>query len=251
MSPVKLTRREALRLVISTLVASATMEALGQTPSSKPIPYQTTAQTISAGGVDMHITETRQNGRDVVHIVLTKDGAKLFETSTTLINTSPTEAFTSQTLTDGHGFTYYIQVNAKQSPTQPDQPPQVTFRVVLQQQAGKKQEFSGSIGSSSNPDTKYPPSLDSVLPGNLKEQLAPLNGPVQDKVQGLEKTTGIHPEKEDHPHVWAERNCHALCNGISGLGALIICGGTVGIGCAIASVGFLMTASYCSDACPK
>ena len=249
MSPVKqLTRREALRLVTTTLVAGATMEALGQTPSSKPI----ADQTISAGGVDMHITETRKNGRDVVHILLTKDGAKFFETSTTLINTSPTEAFTSQTLTDGHGFTYYIQVNAKQSPTQPDQPPQVTFRVVIQQQAGNKQEFSGSIGSSSNPDnTKYPPPLDSVLPGNLKEQLSPLNGPIQDKVHGLEKTTGIHPEKEDHPHVWAERNCHALCNGISGLGAAIICGGTAGIGCAIASVGFLMTATYCSDACPK
>lgn len=249
MSPIKqLTRREALRLVSSALAATATMETLAQTASGRPV----ADQTISAGGVDMHITETRQNGRDVVHIVVTKDGAKLFETKTTLINTSPTEAVTSQILTDGHGFTYHIQVNAKQSPTQPDQPPQVTFRVLIEQQAGNKQEFSGSIGSSSNPgNTKYPPPLDSVIPGNIKEQLSPLNGPLQDKLHGLEKTTGIHPEKEDHPHVWVERNCHALCNGISGLGALIICGGTAGIGCAIATVGFLMTASYCADACPK
>jgi hypothetical protein len=250
MSPLKqLTRRQALRLVTSALAASAAMEALGQTTSSKPI----ADQTISAGGVDMHITEKRENGRDVIHIVFTKNGAKLFETNTTLVNTSPTEARTSQTLTDGQGFTYRIQVTAKQSATQPDQPPQVAFKVVIQQHAGgSQQEFSGSIGSSSNPDnTNYPPPLDSVLPGSVKEQLSPLKGPIQDKVYGLEKTTGIHPEKEEHPHVWAERNCHALCNGISGLAALIICGGTAGIGCAIATVGFLMTASSCADACPK
>jgi len=249
MSPVKqLTRREALCLVTSTLAASATMEALGQTSSSKPI----ADQTISAGGVDMHITETSENGRYVVHIVITKNGAKLFETTTTLANTSPTETRTSQTLADGHGFTYRIQINAKQSLTQPNQPPQVAFKVVIQQQAGNSQEFSGSIGSSSNPDnTKYPPPIDSVLPGNVKDQLSPLNGALKDKVQGLEKKIGIHPEKEEHPHVWAERNCHALCNGISGLGVIIICGGTAGIGCAIATVGFLMAASYCADACPK
>lgn len=250
MSPIEqLTRREVLRLVTTTVAASATIKALGQATSSKPI----ADQTISAGGVDMHITETRENGRDVVHIVFIKDGAKVFETRTTLINRSPTEAYTTQKLTDERGFTYLIEVNAKQSPSQPDQPPQVTFRVVIQQRAGGiKEEFSGSIGSSSGTDnTKYPPPLDSVLPGNVKEQLSPLNGPVQDKVHGLEKTTGIHPEKEEHPHVLAERTCRALCGGISGLGALIICGGTAGIGCAIATVGFLMTASYCADACPK
>jgi hypothetical protein len=250
MSPLKqLTRRKALRLVTSALAASSAMEALGQTPSSKPI----ADQTISAGGVDMHVTEKRENGRDVIHIVFTKDHVALFETTTTLINRSPAEAYTSQTLTDKNGFTYHIEVNAKQSPTQPNQPPYVTFRVVIEQHVtGSKQEFVGSIGSSSTPDNaKYPPPIDSILPGKLKEQLSPLNGPIRDKVSGLEKTTGIHPEKEEHPHVWAERNCHALCNGISALGAIIVCGGTVGIGCAIASVGFYMAASYCVDACPK
>jgi hypothetical protein len=47
----QLTRREALRLVTSALAARSAMEALGQTPSSKPI----ADQTISAGGVDMHV----------------------------------------------------------------------------------------------------------------------------------------------------------------------------------------------------
>lgn len=103
MSPIEqLTRREVLRLVTTTVAASATIKALGQATSSKPI----ADQTISAGGVDMHITETRENGRDVVHIVFIKDGAKVFETRTTLINRSPTEAYTTQKLTDERGFTY-------------------------------------------------------------------------------------------------------------------------------------------------
>lgn len=241
-----LTRREALRLLASILALNETAEAFGQNPPAA-------GETLQAGGVEMHITETRQGAGYVIQITFTRNGVTVFKTRTTMLSRSQNESRTTQTLTDGRGFTYQIEVTAKQgSPS--TAPPEVSFRVTIKQAGGQTQEFSGAIGSPSSPQTaKYPPPIDSVLPGSVKEQLSPIQGPLHEKIHSLEASTGVHvnPEKSEPPHVWSERGCHALCIGISGLCTIIVCGGTAGLGCAIATVGFLMAGSYCADTCPK